>query len=82
MYYLLLLIGILLTSIPQMIVKSTYSKYDKVQVESSLTGAKVAELILKDANITNVSVEHISGYLNDHYDPVTKVIRLSDKVYA
>jgi Zn-dependent membrane protease YugP len=78
----MLLIGLILTIIPQMLVKSTYSKYEKIPVEASLTGAKVAEMMLKDANITNVSIEHTSGYLTDHYDPRTKVIRLSDSVYS
>ena len=81
MYYLMLLIGLILTIIPQMLVKSTYAKYQKIPVEASLTGAKVVELMLRDEDITNVSIERTSGYLTDHYDPGSKVIRLSDSVY-
>ena len=32
--------------------------------------------------IRDVRIERISGYLTDHYDPRTYVIRLSDDVYA
>lgn len=81
MYFLLIIIGLVLTVIPQLLVQLTYSKYEKISAENSLTGAKVAELMLKDANITNVSVKSISGYLTDHYDPRDKVIGLSNKVY-
>ncbi len=82
MYLFMLLIGLVLTIIPQLLVKSTYAKYEKIPVEASLTGAKVAEMMLKDADIGNVAIEHTSGVLTDHYDPRTKVIRLSDGVYS
>lgn len=47
-----------------------------------MTGAEVAQRILSYAGIRDVSVTHVSGQLNDHYNPKTKVIALSDPVYG
>ncbi|SEH81066.1 hypothetical protein SAMN05192559_104258 [Halobacillus karajensis] len=62
-------------------VKSTYKKYSKVPTSSSLTGAEVARKILDDNGLYNVAVEEVRGHLTDHYDPRSKVIRLSTEIY-
>ena len=49
---------------------------------SGMTGAQAAEHILHTAGIYDVSVQHISGNLTDHYDPRNKVLRLSDSTYG
>lgn len=46
-----------------------------------MTGAEAAERILYRNGLTNVRIEHISGNLTDHYDPSSKVLRLSDATY-
>ena len=46
-----------------------------------MTGREAAEEILRRAGIYDVRVEHISGNLTDHYDPRSKVLRLSDATY-
>ena len=48
---------------------------------SGLTGAQAAERILHQSGIYDVRIEHIRGKLNDHYDPRTKVLRLSDSTF-
>ncbi|MGP4075308.1 zinc metallopeptidase [Halobacillus sp. K22] len=58
-------------------VKSTYKKYSKVAISSSMSGAEVARKILDDNGLFNVAVEEVRGQLSDHYDPRTKVVRLS-----
>ncbi len=65
----------------QMKVKSTYTKYAKVQSKRGITGADVARYLLTANDITDVRVEPTSGKLSDHYDPTSKVIRLSEVVY-
>jgi len=65
----------------QIKVKSTYEKYSRVINGRGITGAQAAESILRKSGIYDVRVEHISGNLTDHYDPRSKVIRLSDGVY-
>lgn len=63
-------------------VSSTYHKYDKVRSATGMTGAQAAERILQSAGIYDVSVQHISGELTDHYDPRNKILRLSDATYG
>lgn len=65
----------------QMRVKNTYKKYSKVRNESNMTGAEVARKILDDNGLFNVRVEEVKGMLSDHYDPRSKVIRLSSGNY-
>ncbi len=81
-YMMVAVIGMFLIFIPQMLVKSTYSKYSKVPSQNGLTGAQVAEILLSNEGITDVTVESTSGTLTDHYDPSKKVIRLSEEIYS
>ncbi|UOQ93565.1 zinc metallopeptidase [Halobacillus shinanisalinarum] len=62
-------------------VKKTYKKYSKVPTSSSMTGAEVARKILDDNGLFNVRIEEVRGMLSDHYDPRSKVIRLSSDNY-
>ena len=79
--YILVIIGAILSIIASSMVQSTYSKYSKVRSMSGMTGAQVAEMILKNKGIYDVRVERVSGNLTDHYNPKTKVVNLSDSVY-
>jgi len=46
-----------------------------------ITGAQVAELMLRQNGITDVRVVSVPGHLTDHYDPVSKTVNLSEPVY-
>ncbi|MBR3284450.1 MAG: zinc metallopeptidase [Alloprevotella sp.] len=59
-----------------------FEKYSKVAIASGLTGAQVAEKMLKENGLYDVSVTHVSGTLTDHYNPATKTVNLSDEVYS
>ena len=50
--------------------------------QRGFTGAQVARKILDLNGLTHVTVEMVRGSLTDHYDPVKKVIRLSESVYS
>ena len=76
-----LLPAILLTLFAQWWVKSTYKQYSKVNNRKRYTGADVARELLERSGIYDVSVELIGGNLTDHYDPRSKVLRLSQGVY-
>ncbi|MEI8316432.1 MAG: zinc metallopeptidase [Planctomycetia bacterium] len=52
------------------------------QEPAPLSGAAAARHILDSAGATEVAVEQVPGTLTDHYDPRTKVLRLSDAVYS
>ena len=80
--YFLVLIGVVLSLLASARVNSTFNKYSKMRNSRGLTGAQVAEQVLHGAGIYDVKVEHVSGNLTDHYDPKSKVLRLSDAVYG
>ena len=80
--YILVIIGAVICLIASARVKSTFRKYDKVRSMSGMTGAQAAERILQAAGIRDVSIQHSSGELTDHYDPRNKVLRLSDSTYG
>lgn len=66
----------------QMRLQAVFAKYSKVPFTGGLTGAQVAEKMLRDNGITDVQVTHVAGSLTDHYNPQTKTVNLSDSVYA
>lgn len=80
--YFLVLIGVVLSLLAQSKVKSTFAKYSRVRNMRGMTGAEAAQRILQDAGIVDVRIEHVSGNLTDHFDPRSKVLRLSDSVYG
>ena len=82
-YYLMLVVPALIISlIFQLKVSSTFSRYSKVGNEKQLTGAVVAELLLRKNGIYDVRIEQVSGKMTDHYDPGHRVMRLSESVYG
>lgn len=80
--YLLILAAFLVSLVVQVNMNGTFQKYSQVRSMSGMTGAEAAERILRSAGIFDVQVVHIQGNLNDHYDPRTKVIKLSDPIYG
>ena len=80
--YLLVVIGLILSLAASAVVKSTFSKYARVRSMSGLTGAQAAERVLHSCGIYDVSIEHVSGELTDHYDPRSRTLRLSTSTYG
>ena len=62
--------------------QSVFKKYSKVRFPGGLTGAQVAEKMLRDNHIHNVTVTHVKGHLTAHFDPRTMTVNLSDSVYS
>ncbi len=79
--YILVIIGLIVCLLAQAKMKSTFGKYSRVRNHSGMTGREAAERILRSAGIHDVQVEHVPGNLTDHYDPRSKVLRLSDATY-
>ena len=79
--YMLVIIGVIICLLASSRKTSTFNKYSRVRNHSGMTGREAAEQVLRGAGIYDVRVEHISGDLTDHYDPRTKVLRLSDATY-
>ena len=79
--YILLIIGMLLSLAASAKLKSTFAIYRRMESASGMTGAEAAQRILRNAGVYDVRIEPISGELTDHYDPRTKVVRLSEPIY-
>jgi uncharacterized protein len=62
--------------------QSTFRRYSEIAASRGITADKVAGNILQSYGVGNVSVESTPGQLTDHYDPRTKVLRLSEGVYG
>jgi Zn-dependent membrane protease YugP len=63
-------------------VNSTYSKYSEVRTINGYTGQQVARMMLDNAGLSDVRIEVINSKLGDHYDPSSRILRLSPDVYA
>ena len=79
--YIFVLVGLIICLAASAKMRSTFSKYSRVRNHWGMTGREAAEQVLHRAGIYDVRVEHISGNLTDHYDPRSKVLRLSDATY-
>jgi hypothetical protein len=62
-------------------VKSSFSKFSKIGINSGITGAEAARIILEKLGIKDVKIEKTSGWLSDHYSPINKTLKLSSDVY-
>lgn len=80
--YIIVLPAILLALYAQLRVRSTYGKYSQVPISNGMTGAEAAAEILRSHGLSGVQIEQIDGTLSDHYDPRTRVLRLSSDVYS
>jgi hypothetical protein len=63
-------------------VKSAFTKYSRVANMHGITGAKAAEILLRDNGLEDIKLGQIKRKLGDHYDPRHKVLRLSPEVYS
>ncbi len=73
--------ALLLGLYAQMRVKRAYARYSKVGTLRRISGAQVARTLLDAQGLSQVRVERTKGFLSDHYDPRTQVLRLSPDVY-
>lgn len=79
MYLLFVAPAFLLAMLAQMWVKSAFAGSSKVR--ASMTGFEAARRILDAHGLHDVRIEQVAGSLSDHYDPRSRVVRLSPEVY-
>src|SRR5579864_5001860 len=65
----------------QIRVSGAFKKWGAVRASSNITGAECARQILQAAQIHDVDVVQVDGFLGDHYDPAQKRLCLSSNVY-
>lgn len=63
------------------VLKSKFTKYSKIPVDNGMSGKDVAERMLRDFGITDVTVQSVQGQLTDHYNPADRTVNLSQDVY-
>ena len=80
-FFLIIIIAVL-GFIVQWRLQSVFNKYSKVMFPGGMTGAEVAEKMLRENNIHNVKITHVRGHLTDHFDPRSMTVNLSDSVYS
>ena len=78
----ILIPAVLISMYAQMKVSSTFHHYSNVPSKSGMTGADVARYILNQNGLYDIPIERIGGHLSDHYDPRSRVVRLSSEVYG
>ncbi len=90
---LLVVPALLLAMYAQAKVHGAYRRFSEVTTRRGLTGAQVAEAILREENIaltddpsrfpggSACALEPTQGHLTDHYDPRSRTLRLSEDVY-
>ncbi len=79
--FILLIPALLLAFWAQAMVQSNFSKYSKVRSNIGMTGADLARFILDSAGLYDVRIEQTPGSLTDHYDPRSKIVRLSQATF-
>lgn len=62
--------------------QAVFKKYSRVLAPGGMTGHQIAEKMLRDNGIRDVSVVSTPGSLTDHYDPSKKRVNLSESVYG
>lgn len=79
--FLMVVIGVI-GYIVQARLQHVFAKYSQVPFPGNMTGAEVAEKMLRDHNIHNVKITHVGGMLTDHFNPRNMTVNLSDSVYS
>ncbi len=77
----LIIIAFLLSLWAQFRVKSTFNRWSEVKSAGGLTGYDAARRMLDRNGLHDVPIEPVPGRLSDHYDPIHRVVRLSEPVY-
>ncbi|MGG4143246.1 zinc metallopeptidase [Paenibacillus algorifonticola] len=77
----LILIAFALSIWAQFRVKGTFKTWSTVRSMSGLTGYQAARKMLDAHGLQQVQIEPVRGTLSDHYDPISRKVRLSEHVY-
>ena len=78
--YLLFVVPTMLLALgSQWLIRSAYQRAS--QIPAGMSGAMAAHRILDANGLQGMPIEQAQGQLSDHYDPSSKVVRLSPDVY-
>ncbi len=82
MFYILAIGVYIVSMIIQARLQSTFKKYSKVRTTARYSADEAAEMILRDAEVTGLTIQPIQGNLTDNYNPKKQTINLSQSVYG
>jgi len=80
--WVIFIVVMILSWIVSATMKSRFKKYSKIPADNGMSGKEIAERMLHDNGIYDVTVESVPGQLTDHYNPEKKTINLSQDVYS
>ena len=75
LYFGILVISILFGVLGMVVsgrLKRKFAYYSQVGIRSGMTGAQIAQKMLDDHGIHDVTIESVQGKLTDHYNPSTR----------
>lgn len=78
-YWLIMGGTMLLSFLISSTLRRRFNEYSQIPLR--VTGAEVAEMMLRSHGIRDVKVIQVNGHLTDHYDPIQKTVNLSESVY-
>ena len=76
--YVLVLIGLLISSLAQTNIQRKFDKYKKIKTQKSITGFDAARYILSTNSYNDISIKKVRGSLSDYFNPVSKEVALSE----
>ena len=76
--YVLVLIGLLISSLAQTNIQRKFDKYKKIKTQKSITGFDAARYILSTNSYNDISIKKVGGSLSDYFNPINKEIALSE----
>lgn len=76
--YILVLIGIFISSIAQANIQKKFDKYKKIKTQKSITGFDAARYILSINSYNDISIKKTKGDLSYYYNPMSKEIALTE----
>ena len=79
-YLLLFLVTAVILGAASAHIRSTYRRWSGVRNATGLTGHQVARQILDSQGLQHIGIAIIEGELTDNYDPMAKVLNLSQGV--
>ncbi len=81
-YFWLVIPALLLSLLASAGVRRAFARYSQVTSRSGYTGQRAARHILDRSGLMNVAIERTPGQLTDHYDPKSRILRLSESTYS
>lgn len=81
-YFIIIGFFMLLGSIVSGRLKSKFRKYSEIGLSANMSGKEIAEKMLRDNGINDVTVQPSQGFLSDHYNPANKTVNLSPDVFS